>query len=195
MSLKNHFALLATYNQWMNEKLYSAARTLSDDELAQDRGAFFGSVLGTLNHLVVADRLWLNRLSCHPRFKEALSELATLPLPTRLDEVLYPDFTQLHQHRVWLDQQIIQFIDSLDELDLGLTLRYNNTRGEPFAKQCSLVLVHVFNHQTHHRGQVTTLLTQAGVEVGPTDLALLIPEAEPETSQPIDNAPQNPQLR
>ena len=92
MSLKAHFDLMASYNQWMNDKVYETAGKLSPAELAEDRGAFFRSILGTLNHLVVGDRIWLNRFAMHPPSTEVLSSISKLPHPTRLDQILFEDF-------------------------------------------------------------------------------------------------------
>lgn len=177
--MKAHFELLAQYNQWMNEKVYASARRLSADALAEDRGAFFGSILGTLNHLVVADTIWLKRFAAHSSSRATLQQVADLPSPQSLDQILFEDFSALSDHRTWLDSQIIQWIDVLRDGDLSDTLHYTNTKGVPFSKAFSFVLSHFFNHQTHHRGQVTTMLSQAGEDVGATDLLLLIPDTSP----------------
>ena len=176
MSLKHHFELLATYNQWMNSKVYEAASRLSEQELARDRGAFFGSILGTLNHLVVADTIWLKRFATHPSCLASLREVADLPSPTSLDQILFKDLTSLSDHRFWLDQKIINWIAELSDGDLDFVLSYSNTKGVPANKRYSSLVLHFFNHQTHHRGQISTLLSQAGEDVGVTDLLALIPE-------------------
>lgn len=176
MTLTAHLQLLAQYNDWMNRKLYDAASQLAPDALAADRGAFFGSILGTLNHLVVADTIWLQRMAAHPACAPALQAITAWPAPQRLDEILYADLPSLRQRRSQLDTQIIDFIGSLDEDVLASSLTYRNTRGVPFTRNLHALLVHVFNHQTHHRGQATTLLMQAGVDPGVTDLLALIPE-------------------
>lgn len=175
--MKAHFELLANYNQWMNAKVYEAAGRLSVDDLAADRGAFFGSILGTLNHLVVADTIWLKRFAAHPTSRPSLQQVVDLPNPQGLDQILFDDFAALSEHRAWLDERIIHWIDELTDGDFIQTLHYKNTKGVPFSKPFSNVLSHFFNHQTHHRGQVTTLLSQAGEDVGATDLLLLIPDA------------------
>ncbi|MBB3139823.1 DinB family protein [Halomonas organivorans] len=176
MTLKCHLELLASYNQWMNAKVYEAASRLSPEELARDRGAFFDSILGTLNHIVVADTIWLQRFATHPACVDTLREIATLPTPTRLDEVIFRDFQDLYGHRIWLDERIIHWIDGLEESDLDWVLDYHNVKGMAASRRFSSLLLHFFNHQTHHRGQVTTLLSQAGEDVGTTDLLALIPE-------------------
>lgn len=174
MSLQHNFSLLSRYNQWMNNKLYQLAATLSQDELLEHRGAFFGSVAGILNHLLVADLIWLNRFRQLPIQPQSLLPLQQLPLPTALDQLLYQDFTQLYQARQQVDGLILAFVAELDEPQLQQLLSYKNMKGELMQKKLASVLQHVFNHQTHHRGQLTTLFSQMGLDVGVTDLLMLI---------------------
>lgn len=176
MSLKPHFELLATYNQWMNAKVYQAAGQLSRADLAKDRGAFFGSILGTLNHILVGDIIWLKRFATHPSCLNSLREVTELENPASLDQILFNDFGSLSEQRVWLDRQIINWTAGLSEVDLDFVLSYHNTRGVAARKRYSGLMLHFFNHQTHHRGQVSTLLTQAGVDIGLTDLLAQIPD-------------------
>lgn len=176
MSLKHHFELLASYNQWMNLKVYEAAGHLTVADLAKDRGAFFGSILGTLNHILVGDTIWLKRFAAHPSCLVSLHEVADLPNPTSLDQIISSDFGKLFEHRVWLDRQIINWIGALYDDDLDFVLSYHNTQGIPANKRYSSLVLHFFNHQTHHRGQVSALLSQAGEDIGVTDLLALIPE-------------------
>ncbi|KEF32624.1 DinB family protein [Marinobacter nitratireducens] len=176
MSLKQHFELMAAYNQWMNEKEYDAAGHLDTSALTEDRGAFFSSILGTLNHIVVGDTIWLKRFATHPASTKALTGVIELPFPTSLDQILFENFSELYSHRKWLDEQIIHWISKLSNNDLDYILSYQNTKGVSANKRFSALILHFFNHQTHHRGQVSTLLSQAGEEVGVTDLLALIPD-------------------
>ncbi|MBV7263459.1 damage-inducible protein DinB [Photobacterium sp. WH24] len=176
MSLKEHFTLLAAYNQSMNTKVYEAASRLDKKELTKDRGAFFGSVFGTLNHILVGDIIWLKRFSSHPSCMSSLREVVNLPNPSSLDQILFEDFTALSEQRSWLDCQIICWVDELTETDLDLLLSYHNTKGISANKRFSSLVLHFFNHQTHHRGQVSALLSQAAEDIGVTDLLALIPE-------------------
>jgi len=176
MSLKDQFELLATYNQWMNTKVYEAAGHLSATDLARNRGAFFGSILGTLNHILVADTIWLKRFATHPSCGISLREVVALPDPTSLDQIVFDDLDGLKEHRIWLDRQIIEWTSLLSEEDLDFVLTYHNMKGIPASKRYSILVLHFFNHQTHHRGQVSTLLSQMGVDVGVTDLLALIPD-------------------
>ncbi|QIL91074.1 damage-inducible protein DinB [Microbulbifer sp. SH-1] len=178
MSLKNHFQMMADYNQSMNSQIYGAAGHLSAEELAEDRQAYFGSILGTLNHILVGDTIWLKRFATHPSSRTSLREISVLPNPDSLDQILFNDFAALTEHRVWLDSQIIHWIDTLTEADLDSVLSYRSTKGVPANKRFSSVILHFFNHQTHHRGQVSTLLSQAGRDVGVTDLLIRIPEED-----------------
>lgn len=178
MSLKDHFELLATYNRWMNSKVYEAAGHLSATDLAKDRGAFFGSILGTLNHILVGDTIWLKRFATHPSCVTLLREIADLPKLTSLDQIVFDDFGRLSEHRSWLDQQIIDWIANLSDGDLDFVLSYRNSKGVAANKRYSSLVLHFFNHQTHHRGQVSSLLSQAGEDIGGTDLLTQIREED-----------------
>ncbi len=169
-----HIALMANYNQWMNRKLYDAALTLTDAELAMDRQAFFGSILGTLNHLALGDTVWLKRFAQHPAGFSALAPMQTVATPADLKQPAFADIRELATYRSWLDQLIVDWSHTVQETDLDHRLHYSNMRGVTADKDFFSLLVHFFNHQTHHRGQATTLLTQAGLDVGTTDLLALI---------------------
>lgn len=176
MSLLYHLRLLADYNQWMNDKLYSAAAALPASELTAARGAFFGSLQGTLNHLLVADTVWLKRFAAHPAGYSALAPLADTAMPQQLDQPLYADFASMRQRRSELDSIISALLTEIREEELEVALAYRSMKGVPAQRQFGSLLLHVFNHQTHHRGQATTLLSQAGADVGVTDLLLRIPD-------------------
>lgn len=176
MSLKDHFELLSIYNQWMNSKVYESANLLSAIDLTKDRGAFFGSILRTLNHILVGDSIWLKRFATHPSCVSTLQEIANLPNSTSLRQTVFDDIGSLSEHRAWLDRHIISWVAELTESDLNFILNYHNTKRIPANKRYSSLVLHFFNHQTHHRGQVSALLSQAGAEVGVTDLLGLIPE-------------------
>lgn len=175
MSRIDHICLMANYNGWMNTKLYEAALSLPGEELITHRKAFFGSILGTLNHLAVSDTIWLKRFATHPANYSALELVGNLPTPASLDQLLYTNVQSLSNHRRSLDQVITEWAHSITDHDLDHVLHYANTKGVVADKNFFSLIMHFFNHQTHHRGQVTTLLSQAGVDVGVTDLLALIP--------------------
>jgi PhzF family phenazine biosynthesis protein len=167
---------MASYNQWMNEKVYATAATLPPQALAADQKAFFGSIIGTLNHLVTGDIIWLKRFATHPARFPALEALADLPTPATLGDLHTPDLPRLEQLRRRLDASVIALADAITEPDLDVTLTWTNSKGVVSEKNFFSLLMHFFNHQTHHRGQVTTLLSQEGLDVGVTDLLALIPD-------------------
>lgn len=171
-------ALMARYNRWMNERLYEAAARLAPDALAADKGAFFGSILGTLNHIAVADMIWLHRLAGHPAGQPLRAALSDLPAPASLRQMLAEDLPGLQALRTRLDAILATWVDGLTPEQLAAGLSYRNMAGVPATKRLGEVLMHVFNHQTHHRGQATTLLFQSGVDVGVTDLITQIPNQE-----------------
>lgn len=159
--------MMAGYNRWMNEKLYALAAKLPDDERKRNRGAFFKSIHGTLNHLLLTDRMWLCRFTGEPP-----------PFAFRsLDQELHADFEKLRAERRQLDAEIEDYCRGLDGARLASTLRYRTALGREFAHELAPALVHWFNHQTHHRGQLTTLLSQAGVDPGVTDALAYYREA------------------
>ena len=174
MNLKSNFQLMAQYNQWMNEKIYEAASRLGEDKMKEDQGAFFESVYGTLNHILVGDIIWLKRFARHARQYPALSRLEKTPNPTFLDGILYDDFQVLRQARRELDEVILQWSQEIEEDDLVSDLEYTNIKGDRYANNFGCLVQHFYNHQTHHRGQVTTLLSQNGIDVGSTDLLMLV---------------------
>jgi len=150
---------MARYNRWMNQKIYECCSGLSDEERKRDMDAFFKSIDGTLNHLLLADRVWMGRFTGKPFHVQSL------------DQELYADFAVLRSEREAEDNRIIEWVASLSPQDVDGYLFYTSiVNPEPWRYPLWFALSHFFNHQTHHRGQVTTLLTQLGVDVGFTDL-------------------------
>ncbi len=175
MNRTDHICLMAKYNGWMNAKLHQAAMSLSSEALILDRNAFFGSILGTLNHLAVSDTIWLKRFATHPANYFVLDPVRALPTPTSLDQLLHADIHSLSSCRRSLDQIITEWTAAIADCDLDHVLHYANSKGIVGDRNFFSLVMHFFNHQTHHRGQATALLSQAGVDVGVTDLVALIP--------------------
>ncbi|MCA9591353.1 MAG: DinB family protein [Myxococcales bacterium] len=164
-----HARVMARYNRWMNEKLYAVAGELSDTERKEDRRAFFSSIHGTLNHLLLADRVWMGRLT-----GVELPEGDLGPGGIRaLDQELYADFEELRRERAKTDDEIEAYVASLTPEELAATLRFFR-RGVVNELPRWHAVAQMFNHQTHHRGQVTTLLMQAGRDPGVTDLIAML---------------------
>lgn len=150
---------MAAYNSWMNGKIYETASRLGRQEIALDRGAFFKSILGTLNHLVVTDMVWIDRFKGRG--------LRTSDLKALRHETL----EALSVERSALDAEITEWARGVDEAWLKRPFSFTSLLTDTtYTYPASVLVMHFFNHQTHHRGQVTTLLTQAGLDVGVTDI-------------------------
>lgn len=176
MSLE-HFKFMAKYNKRMNLQVYKAAEQLTNEQLHEDRRAFFGSVLGTLNHVIVGDLIWLERFRFHSDNYNSLADLQKYDTPRALSHILYTDYRTLEEARAGIDELILKWIDTeLTESDLKRDFHYSNAHDVKSVRNFSEVLSHFFNHQTHHRGQVSTLLHQFDCDVGVTDYLIDIPD-------------------
>lgn len=156
--MRTHFSAMAAYNRWANERLYGAVAALPEQLFRQERGAFFGSLCGTLNHILVADLMWLHRLT------------GTGRLPTRLNEILHDDFATLRQVREAEDARIVTVVSGFGDADWDRVLEYRRASGKAEANPIREILAHFFNHQTHHRGQAHAILTGLGQEGPELDL-------------------------
>ncbi len=175
LSEKSQFILMAEYNQLMNKRIFEASNGLSNIALNKDKGAFFKSIIKTLNHIMIGDILWLKRFSHHPTDYISLKQINLYPSAEKLDQVLFNDITLLHSERRKLDKIIIAFCNELKEDDINNSLDYTNFKKEKHRKRFGHLILHVFLHQIHHRGQVTTLLSQENIDFGETDLPEIIP--------------------
>lgn len=163
--MKRHILTMANYNAWANARLFEMALGLPDDLYRKDVGAYFGSLHGTLNHLLVADSIWMRRLT------------GTGDHPARLDAIMFDDLPSLYAARQTVDQRIIAFAQSLSDADLNAIWEYQTIGGVTYRQTRRDTLAHVFNHQTHHRGQAHTILTILGV-TEPDSLDLLTMQRE-----------------
>ena len=155
---------MARYNSWQNENLYGAADTVSDAERRRARGAFFGSIHATLNHLLWGDRIWMSRLAGTAKPEGGIPQSVSL----------YEDWNDLKRERAAFDAVIVDWADRLEDASLEGDLAYfSGAIKADLRKPKWLLVTHMFNHQTHHRGQVHCMLTQAGSKPGDTDLPLL----------------------
>ena len=154
--------LLARYNRWMNERLYATAAQLDHAERTRDRGAFFGSIERTLNHILWGDRIWIGRFTGSPYAMPAFGAES------------FNDFAQLSRERDATDTAILGWAGTLAPTWLASTLEYRAASDGKLRKLPAwIAATHLFNHATHHRGQVTTLLKQAGRDPGVTDLPFM----------------------
>lgn len=178
----DHYQTMARYNAWMNDKVYLCAADLSDSARKEDRGAFFDSIHGTLNHILLADLIWLQRFASANWGAPSLQNLCFDPAHsiTGLDMQPYADFDALRAERAVIDVAILDWVKSdLTEAILKNHLTYQNIlRKREQTLPMATCVSHFFNHQTHHRGQITTMLSQLGLDPGPTDMIAMPVEPE-----------------
>jgi uncharacterized damage-inducible protein DinB len=160
--MKSHFIMMARYNAWANARLFRMAGALPDELYRKNVGAYFGSLHGTLNHLLTADRIWMHRLT------------GVGQQPVKLNAILFDDLSSLLAARVEEDSRIIDFVQSLAESSFEELWEYRMLNGAPQTQRRCETLAHLFNHQTHHRGQAHAILTVLGVtEPDPLDLLIM----------------------
>jgi uncharacterized damage-inducible protein DinB len=150
MAMEAHFRMFAAYNRWANRRLYHAALALPDDAFRRDVGLFFGSIHRTLNHLVLTDLIWLGRID------------GSEEVPGPLDRILHEDRWDLLHARIATDERLIALIVGIPADGFAVEYRYRNTSGAAFTQPLDQMLAHLFNHQTHHRGQVHSALSMLG---------------------------------
>jgi uncharacterized damage-inducible protein DinB len=161
--------LMAAYNAEMNRRTYAAAGRLDEAGRRADRGAFWGSIHGTLNHILWADRVWMSRFTGAERPAQGIRDSGTL----------YDGFHELNVARLAEDARIAAWADGVDQawIDQDLVWFSVAMRSE-MRRPRAVVLIHFFNHQTHHRGQVHALLTASGQDTGDTDLPIVLGDLE-----------------
>jgi uncharacterized damage-inducible protein DinB len=172
----NQLILLAEYNQLMNRRQYAAAEKLTTADLCENKGAFFKSVLGTLNHIMIGDIIWLQRFATHPSSSESLLYISQLEKPESLESILFMDLGELRAARKKIDEIIVEWVKRLSDTHINECITYRDMAGNLFSKPFASLINHLFLHQVHHRGQVTTLLSQSGIDFGETDLIEIINE-------------------
>lgn len=156
--MKAHFEKFSSYNQWANTQLYAAAADLSTEEKNRNLDGFFTSLLHTLNHILVADLIWMERLE------------GARPKPESLDTILCRNLSELASLRADTDQRLIQLTRNLTAEQLQGFLDYKTSKGVACHDRISEIMTHVFNHQTHHRGQCHHMLSQLGKSPPPLDM-------------------------
>ncbi len=158
MNTISTYPVIAKYNHWINQRLYALCAEIPDEIRKEDRGAFFKSIHGTLNHLLFGDRRWMERFTGKP-------------FTGSIGEELYSDFSELHHEREITDLEILDWSQQLTTDWLAQPFSWtSNVDGSTRTQPTWVLVTHLFNHQTHHRGQLTTLLMQLGYNPGCTDL-------------------------
>jgi len=157
--------MMAQYNSWQNRCMRQAMEQLDEADLTADRGAFFKSILGTANHLLWADRMWMSRLGDTVEKPDVAASGSTAITPTS---------AVWSAERFRLDGQMELWAEGLHAIDLTGNLRwYSGALGRDTARPVALCVAHMFNHQTHHRGQIHAMLTAAGARTADTDLFIM----------------------
>ena len=155
---------MARYNRWQNENLYGIADRLSVGERQRERGAFFGSIQKTLNHLLWGDQIWMSRFTDMPKPEGGIPESVAL----------YADWERLKSERPAFDRKILDWASTVQPDWLAADQTYfSGAIGREVTKPRWVLVTHMFNHQTHHRGQVHCMLTQAGGRPSDTDLPFM----------------------
>ena len=166
------FIRFAQYNSWFNGQLYDCVERLDDAERKRDRGAFFRSIHDTLDHILLCDRSWLARIERSALPFPSLANADLIPDLRDLGQGVTQDFETLRHERKATDAVLEAFVRELTPDLLEEDLEYKNSKGTDFANPLWHVVAHIFNHQTHHRGQVTALVSQAGIDPGMTDFLI-----------------------
>ena len=162
----NNIALMARFNAWVNKRVYGCVAGLSDADYRKDRKAYFGSIHNTLNHLLVVDRTWTSRIRSVDHGIESL------------DQILYDDFAALRAAREAEDAALIELVDGLSDEEFRSPVSYRFMTGDGrHSSRRDHILITLFNHQTHHRGQIHAMLTQQDIDPPPLDVIVFLEEA------------------
>lgn len=175
MGLVNNFKVMALYNQRVNHSLLACCETLPVDVLHKETQSFFPTIVSYWNHLLFGDLILLGRLAALNLTDLSPETLKTFPEPFSPQDQYFSELSEIKVVREALDNVIIKFCDSLTEQTCQKIVRYTTTEGDEVTKVIGDVVQHIFNHQTHHRGQLTCVLSQFGVDYGCMDLPVIVP--------------------
>ena len=153
-----NFQLLANFNTWTNMKIFSACKELNDTEYKKDRKAFFSSIHGTLNHLLVVDRAYISRIEGIDHDLKSL------------DQILFKSLHQLEEAKIKEDKRLVDLVNSLSEKSIRKKITYKGFETGNTTYTINTILMTLFNHQTHHRGQIHNMLSQAGIKPPQIDI-------------------------
>ena len=167
------FLLLAKYNRWMNDSIYKTCLEMGQSNVDKNQNSFFSSISKTLNHLLLGDLVWLYRCSGDKEVMRFVDGNGDDFKIRSLDQVIFSKLEGLWEKRKDVDKSIVAYVESLNPNQVNESIEYRSTDGCLHSKDLGTVLTHWFNHQTHHRGQITALIQQQGYEFGTTDLILI----------------------
>ena len=158
MTAITNFQLLSNFNTWANANIFSSCKKLDDTEYKKDRGAFFSSIHGTLNHLLVVDKAYISRIKGKDHGLKSL------------DQILYEKLFQLEEARIKEDKRLVDLVNSLSEESIHKEITYTGFETGNTTYTINIILITLFNHQTHHRGQIHNMLSQAGIKPPQIDI-------------------------
>jgi len=176
MNLSSNFKMLSLYNMRMNSQLIECCSQLSPEKLLEDTNTFFPSIISYWNHLMFGDLIMLNRLANCKIGSISSIDLSPFPEPVSTRDIYFDNLSEIKNVRSKIDSLIFEWCSTLTDEDCAQTLTYKTTEGQEISRRASDVIQHMFNHETHHRGQLTCILSLNGVDFGCTDLPIVVPE-------------------
>ncbi|TQV89451.1 DinB family protein [Aliikangiella coralliicola] len=176
MSLTNNFKMLSLYNQRINNQLLDCCFSLPNELLVKETHSFFSNIISYWNHILFGDLIISGRLAKNQIAGLSLEDLAGFPIPKSPNDIYYHNLEAISELRKKVDRVIINYCENLVDTDCERKITYQTTEGKSFTKSVAELTQHLFNHQTHHRGQLTCILSQFGADYGCMDLPVIVPE-------------------
>ena len=174
LSLVKNFSMMSLYNQRMNIQLMAHCQRLSADILVQETHSFFPNIISYWNHILFGDLILIGRLAANKIAELSLQDLSAFPSPKSPDDIYQNNLADIALLRARLDELIVRYCQNLTDDDCDKYITYTTTEGDSISKAVADVTQHLFNHQAHHRGQLTCVLSQFGIDYGCMDLPVIV---------------------
>lgn len=168
--------MLSVYNQRINNQLIDICLSQPEEIQVKETHSFFSTIIDYWNHILFGDLILLRRLATNKIANLSLEDFSELPVPKSPNDVFHEDLTNIKTLREQVDQILVQFCEDLRESDCEKFITYTTTEGTLMTKAVADVTQHIFNHQAHHRGQLTCVLSQFGIDYGCMDLPFIVTE-------------------
>ena len=176
MSLVSNFQMMAEYNKRINKQLIDCCQSLSNDELVKETHSFFPNIIAYWNHILFGDMILLGRLAKNEISSLTSNDFIELPTPKSPRDIYHENFSDIIVLRNKVDGLISQYCQDLTDAQCQQMITYQTTENVTITKKVADVTQHIFNHQTHHRGQLTCILSQLGIDYGCMDLPIIVAE-------------------